>query len=723
MKKSTKYINIDKFIPNSVWRNIVAGTSPSKALAVLEAVDKINIDPRTYRDLAGKCKAKYIDADGSQKVVSTIKKEFYQSVFVQSVDSSLSNDRKRIIWAVTENADGRVVLLCHKYLTDHMGSKKKQTAYKDAMEEAAKLTVTPLDIEKNATSVAELIATFKTKAEPEATAQVAPVAQPEPQMAIEPVPLPQPESVKTYSPIKIARRHKTDLDVAQDLLTMLITDVDNVALAKYYMMYFEQIVPLMNNAPSSIQIWARKCNGQAGMECGQICNNFALFIVLMTLFLNDVTVDQVAGEILSTFDQNKLQQLLDLLHVLSTSKIPPKDGLATAIRTRTARVATGWRNDETEKRMLYTLQAIYNKYDELKDTASMSDFVSALGQKCAELMISTSISADVPAIRKKQNLVHLTVSDLAAKCGTTEDVIRMAFKTLRFAGQLSLYNIDQCSTSDGAIMSDTTKFETYVKSHAEEFITRIRDINEKRCRKRRRKENHFRAPRPKFDETKYILATDVLKDNNLNQSQLQHRKGQLIKKIWNEHELEFTSAIFDEFKSSKEYTKYTDKYFVRLGGHMLFVRETLDEFMALTASARRSAGVQTTAPAATPDVALPELAVKTAADLRIAGTYADMLVKIINAAKAAQNEASKGLALADAKYNNVLQVLSSEQDTATRQDLILKLDVANTNVKDHNEKVKKYADIINQAKKLQTAQDTLAREISALYGRVFSVER
>lgn len=135
-----KPVKITKYITKNQLKQISIGRQRS----VLDAINKINIDPADFVNYQGPV---WVLKDGVLTNVQTVEKE-NGCTLVQSVDSNTNNDRKRLVWTVGDGPNG-VVIVCMGVLNEHGETMKKYNKYSELLRETSKRrTFTEQDLEK-----------------------------------------------------------------------------------------------------------------------------------------------------------------------------------------------------------------------------------------------------------------------------------------------------------------------------------------------------------------------------------------------------------------------------------------------------------------------------------------------------------------------------------------------------------------------------------------------
>ena len=135
-----KTVKITKYITKNQLKQISIGRQRS----VLDAINKINIDPADFVNYQGPV---WILKDGVLTNVQTVEKE-NGCTLVQSVDSNMNNDRKRLVWTVGDGPNG-VVIVCMGVLNEHGETIKIYNKYSELLRDTSKRrTFTEQDLEK-----------------------------------------------------------------------------------------------------------------------------------------------------------------------------------------------------------------------------------------------------------------------------------------------------------------------------------------------------------------------------------------------------------------------------------------------------------------------------------------------------------------------------------------------------------------------------------------------
>ncbi|MBO4480435.1 MAG: hypothetical protein J5742_02300 [Alphaproteobacteria bacterium] len=120
--KTIKPIEIKKYIKQSQFKEIVKASGENNAYKALSAINEVNLDPLDMQ-FEGSV---HIIKDGKQTVSATVKKESGCCI-VQSIDSSNHNDRKRIVWNVSDGPDG-LIIVCVGF-SEYHDTKKTSDQY------------------------------------------------------------------------------------------------------------------------------------------------------------------------------------------------------------------------------------------------------------------------------------------------------------------------------------------------------------------------------------------------------------------------------------------------------------------------------------------------------------------------------------------------------------------------------------------------------------------
>ncbi len=129
-------VKIKKYITFAQYKDVIGSSGLENANMVLRAISEININPLEMQFLPQVNNKKlFILKDGELSLSDTVKKETGACI-VQSIDSSLGDDKKRLVWRVADGPDG-LIFVCVKFFPDH-SSPKVRHIYRQICKNVAK---------------------------------------------------------------------------------------------------------------------------------------------------------------------------------------------------------------------------------------------------------------------------------------------------------------------------------------------------------------------------------------------------------------------------------------------------------------------------------------------------------------------------------------------------------------------------------------------------------
>lgn len=131
--KTKEPLDIQKYISDSVLKQVKKSSGMDKLKNILMAINEINLDITDDFNYQGGAK---IIKDGVLTVSSTVKKE-NGCVLVQSCDSNTSNDRKRLVWTVGDGPNGPVIV-CMGFFEEHAETIKRYKVYGECLKTSSK---------------------------------------------------------------------------------------------------------------------------------------------------------------------------------------------------------------------------------------------------------------------------------------------------------------------------------------------------------------------------------------------------------------------------------------------------------------------------------------------------------------------------------------------------------------------------------------------------------
>lgn len=132
-QKAKEPLDIQKYIPDSVIKQVKKSSGIDKLRNILLAINEINLDIADDVNYQGGVK---IIKDGKITLSSNIKKE-NGCALVQSCDSDTHNDRKRLVWAFGDGPHGPVIV-CQDFFEGHIETHRHRNAYNDCLKASSK---------------------------------------------------------------------------------------------------------------------------------------------------------------------------------------------------------------------------------------------------------------------------------------------------------------------------------------------------------------------------------------------------------------------------------------------------------------------------------------------------------------------------------------------------------------------------------------------------------